>query len=133
METADAYILYVLFLCFLWFIPFLSILFSRRTRGSEKIGWLLAVIFISWMAWIIYLIIAPIKKSTRNSNEQLEWMNSLQKKDKYPVNTNIYQNPANTSIPGKGNTQVTTKPNLQDWLKSNPGKSIHDYFLEFGS
>ena len=42
--------------------PILIILFSSRTRGSEKLGWILAVIFISWLAFIIYLIAAPFRK-----------------------------------------------------------------------
>jgi len=30
-------------------------------------------------------------------------------------------------------TPVTPKSNLQDWLKANPGKTINDYFSEFGA
>lgn len=47
---------------FIWLLPILSIVLSRKTTGAEKLGWILAVIFISWFAWIIYLIVAPIKK-----------------------------------------------------------------------
>ena len=47
---------------FIWLIPLISILFSRKTTGSEKFAWILAVLFISWFAWIFYLLIAPIKK-----------------------------------------------------------------------
>lgn len=49
---------------FVWLIPFISILFSRKTSGREKFAWILAVIFISWFAWIFYLLIAPIKKKS---------------------------------------------------------------------
>jgi hypothetical protein len=45
----------------IWFIPLLTILFSSKTTGTEKLGWILAVIFISWFAWIFYLLFAPIK------------------------------------------------------------------------
>ncbi|MBW7942753.1 MAG: hypothetical protein H3C64_10280 [Candidatus Kuenenia stuttgartiensis] len=45
-----------------WVIPIATILFSRRTTGSEKLAWLIAVLFISWFAWIFYLLLAPIKK-----------------------------------------------------------------------
>ncbi len=45
-----------------WILPIISILFSRKTTGSEKLAWVLAVIFISWFAWIFYLLVAPIKK-----------------------------------------------------------------------
>lgn len=47
---------------FIWLFPILNIAFSRKTSGAEKLGWILAVIFISWVAWIIYLIAAPFKK-----------------------------------------------------------------------
>lgn len=46
----------------LYVLPIISILSSRKTSGSEKLAWLLAVIFISWLAWIFYLLLAPIKK-----------------------------------------------------------------------
>jgi hypothetical protein len=49
-------------IAFIWVLPILSIASSRRTRGSEKLAWILAVIFVSWFAWIFYLLLAPIKK-----------------------------------------------------------------------
>ena len=33
-----------------------------RTDGREKIAWILAVIFISWFAWIFYLLLAPVRR-----------------------------------------------------------------------
>lgn len=47
---------------FIWVLPIISIAASRRTTGSEKLAWILAVIFVSWFAWIFYLLLAPIKK-----------------------------------------------------------------------
>ncbi|MEN8121376.1 MAG: hypothetical protein ABFS35_13570 [Bacteroidota bacterium] len=47
---------------FIWLLPFLIIISSSKTTGGEKIAWILAVIFISWFAWIFYLLLAPIKK-----------------------------------------------------------------------
>ncbi|WJG08566.1 PLDc N-terminal domain-containing protein [Aliiglaciecola sp. LCG003] len=45
----------------LWFIPILAISISDRTQGGEKAAWILAVIFVSWFAWIFYLLLAPLK------------------------------------------------------------------------
>ncbi|MGS2721354.1 hypothetical protein [Paraglaciecola aestuariivivens] len=45
----------------LWLIPVLAIGLSDRTRGGEKLAWLLAVIFVSWFAWVFYLLLAPLK------------------------------------------------------------------------
>jgi len=47
---------------FIWVLPILIIAASSRTSGSEKLAWILAVIFISWFAWIFYLLLAPIRK-----------------------------------------------------------------------
>ena len=63
MENSEAAILFILIVIgFVWLIPLMSILFSRKTTGSEKLAWILAVLFISWFAWIFYLLIAPVKK-----------------------------------------------------------------------
>jgi len=47
---------------FFWLLPILIIIGSRKITGSEKLAWILAVIFISWFAWIFYLLLAPLKK-----------------------------------------------------------------------
>ncbi len=55
-------ILFILAIVFIWLLPFIIILGSKKTSGSEKLAWILAVIFISWFAWIFYILLAPIKK-----------------------------------------------------------------------
>ena len=44
-----------------WMLPIVFIGLSDRTEGKEKVAWILAVIFISWFAWVFYLLLAPIK------------------------------------------------------------------------
>ena len=62
MDNSDAGLLFTLFIIALvWLLPVIMILFSRKTTFSEKLAWILAVIFISWFAWIFYLLLAPIK------------------------------------------------------------------------
>ena len=46
----------------IWWLPVILILISSKTRGGEKLAWLLLVIFVSWFAWIIYLLLAPLNK-----------------------------------------------------------------------
>ena len=46
----------------IWFLPIILIGSSDRTRGKEKVAWILAVIFISWFAWVFYLLLAPLKR-----------------------------------------------------------------------
>lgn len=47
---------------FIWFLPILLIATSDRTLGREKVAWILAVIFVSWFAWVFYWLLAPIKE-----------------------------------------------------------------------
>jgi len=61
-DSAAALLMLLAIIGFVWLIPLLSILFSKKTSGSEKLAWILAVLFISWFAWIFYLLLAPIKK-----------------------------------------------------------------------
>lgn len=49
----------ILFL-FIWLLPIILILKSDKTSGAEKLFWLLAVLFVSWFAWILYMLLAPI-------------------------------------------------------------------------
>ncbi|HKM44183.1 MAG TPA: hypothetical protein VJY12_01845 [Dysgonamonadaceae bacterium] len=49
-------------IAFVWLLPLLLIMISRKTTGGEKVAWLLAMLFISWFAWIFYILLAPIKK-----------------------------------------------------------------------
>jgi hypothetical protein len=45
---------------FIWLLPILLILRSQKTNGAEKLFWVLAVLFVSWFAWIVYILLAPI-------------------------------------------------------------------------
>ncbi len=44
----------------IWLLPIVLILKSDKTAGGEKLFWLLAVLFVSWFAWILYALLAPI-------------------------------------------------------------------------
>lgn len=55
-------LLLLIIITLVYITPIISILISRKTSGSEKLAWILAVLFISWFAWIFYLLLAPIKK-----------------------------------------------------------------------
>lgn len=48
-----------------WLLPILFIAASDKTCGREKAAWILAVVFISWFAWIFYLLLAPIISKSR--------------------------------------------------------------------
>lgn len=61
-DSIGGILLILIVIGFVWLIPLISILFSGKTSGNEKLAWILAVLFISWFAWIFYLLLAPIKK-----------------------------------------------------------------------
>jgi hypothetical protein len=50
---------------FIWFLPILFIVASDETTTGEKTAWILAIIFLSWFAWIFYFLLAPIKPRNR--------------------------------------------------------------------
>lgn len=68
MEGSDLSLLIILAIIgFAWLLPILIIISSDKTTGSEKLAWVLAVIFISWFAWVFYLLLAPIKRRKTDS------------------------------------------------------------------
>jgi hypothetical protein len=65
MEGSDISVLVALVaVVFVWLLPILVIISSGKTTGSEKLAWVIAVIFVSWFAWIFYMLLAPIKKKS---------------------------------------------------------------------
>ena len=63
MEASNFGMLVILgLIAFIWLLPFLIIIGSGKTTGGEKLAWLLAMIFISWFAFIFYLLLAPLKR-----------------------------------------------------------------------
>lgn len=63
--AAGMSLVFVLFCLFIWFLPILLILGSDKTTGGEKLAWVLAIVFLSWFAWIFYLLLAPLKPADR--------------------------------------------------------------------
>lgn len=55
--------IFIILILVIWLIPFLLIATSNRTCGNEKVAWLLAMFFVSWFAWIFYMLLAPLKSS----------------------------------------------------------------------
>jgi hypothetical protein len=49
----------------IWLLPIWIIATSNQTTGFEKVAWLLAIICLSWFAWVFYFFLAPIKSKRR--------------------------------------------------------------------
>jgi hypothetical protein len=56
----------------LWLLPILLIANSDETTGTEKLAWILAIIFLSWFAWIFYFLLAPIKRRPHRRDYRYE-------------------------------------------------------------
>jgi hypothetical protein len=85
------------------------------------------------------IIIVWAVRSVRSYNEEIEdearrqlilW-NSLHEKEQNQFVININQKSLDINSSEQG-ALVSAKPNLQDWLRNNRGKTINDYFLKFG-
>lgn len=44
----------------IWLLPVVLIALSDKVGAAEKILWILAIIFLSWFAWILYFFFAPV-------------------------------------------------------------------------
>lgn len=51
----------ILVVFIVWLTPFILVLKSNKTTDREKLAWILTILFVSWFAWVIYMLIAPIK------------------------------------------------------------------------
>ena len=108
-------------------------------ENSLIIGWSIGLfLFFGSIYWLISIVWAVLsvrgynKEIDDDARRQFDLMNSHQGKDRNPIIVNINQKTVDTTISGHGKIEVTTKPNLQEWLKNNPGKTINDYFSKFG-
>ena len=51
----------------IWLLPIWIIATSNQTTGFEKIAWLLAIVCLSWFAWVFYFFVVPIKSKNRQN------------------------------------------------------------------
>ncbi len=49
------------FVLAIWVLPVWIIATSDKTTGMEKCAWILAMVFLSWFAWVFYFFLAPLK------------------------------------------------------------------------
>ncbi|HRI79177.1 MAG TPA: hypothetical protein PLR06_06525 [Cyclobacteriaceae bacterium] len=108
-------------------------------ENSLLLGWSfgLLIIFVATF-WLINIIWAAISVTSYNREiedeaaRQFDLWNRSRETTPNQFVVNINQKTSDINAIGREKIGVTTKPNLQDWLISNPGKSINDYFTKFG-
>jgi hypothetical protein len=120
---------------------FLVILFlyGLGMEYAALVEWslILIIIFLStfWLINIIWAVISVNiynKKIEDEAKRQFEIWNSLNGRDQNIYVQNIYQKPSELSASGQ-EALPPVKPNLQEWLKKNPGRTINDYFMKYGT
>jgi len=97
-------------------------------------GLLIFFILTFWLINIIWAVISVRnynKKIEDESRRQLELWNRLREKDQTQVVINTNQNSPEINISGQ-RANVSSIPNLQEWLRKNPGKTINEYYSKFG-
>jgi len=98
----------------------------------------LLVVFILTY-WLICIIWATISVNSYNREIEEEakrqyeiWkLHSEATPNQFSVNINRNYDESNHRQ--RNNLQETGKPNLKDWLKNNPGKTVNDYYAIFNS
>ena len=70
--TGEFFIATLILLPFIiWILPVILIAISARASARERLAWVLLVVFISWFAWIFYLIFAPVRKENDDEPEDI--------------------------------------------------------------
>jgi len=124
------------------FTPIILVLLSLVGLFQENsllFGWSFGLLIIFAVTfWLINIIWATISVLSYNqeieedSRRQLAMWNSHSQTNPNQFVVNITQKTSDLNTSGRETIEVSTKPNLQDWLRSNPGKTINDYFTKFG-
>ena len=87
-----------------------------------------------WLINIIWAVISvnDYNREIENENKrQFELWDTLYGKDQKQVVINVNRDTTKISTSEQGGT-MSSKPSIQEWGKSNPGKSINDYYAKYG-
>jgi hypothetical protein len=52
---------------FMWLLPAVVVLCSPRVHGGEKFGWVLVTVFLTWWAFLAFMIVTALRNSNRIS------------------------------------------------------------------
>jgi hypothetical protein len=111
----------------------IGVLQENSALMNLSAGLLLFFALTYWLISIIWAVISvkEYNKEIENENiRQYELWESLYGKDQKQVVINVNRDSPKINTSGLEAT-VSSKPSLQEWAKSNPGKSINDYYAKF--
>jgi len=55
----------MLLIILIWLTPIILIYRSKKVGQSEKLAWIIGTVFISWIVWIVFYLLAPLKPDGR--------------------------------------------------------------------
>lgn len=93
---------------------------------------LIVVLLVGIFYWLICLIYAvtAVQAYNRKIEEEYERQQKIHNDTKQSVQSVSSFQKLDNSYPVYHTN--THNPNIQDWMKENPGKGINDYFIKFG-
>jgi len=103
------------------------------------LDWSISLLLIFALTyWLINIIWAVVSVKSYNEEIEEEAIKQSQFWSKHfasPPNqvvVNLNQKTSEFNTSSQQNGDAVPRPHIQDWLKSNPGKTINDYFAKFG-
>jgi ABC-type multidrug transport system fused ATPase/permease subunit len=124
------------------FTPIFLALLALIGLAQENLflfGWSFGLLIIFavtfWLVNIIWAVISVINYNREiedDARRQFALWNSYNQSNPNQLVVNINQKTSDLIYSERQTIEISTKPNLQDWLRSNPGKTINDYFTKFG-
>jgi hypothetical protein len=112
----------------------IGVLQENSTLMNLSAGLLLFFALTYWLICIIWAVISVNdynREIENENNRQFALWDGLYGKDQKQVVINVNRDSPKISIQEQGST-VSSKPSLQEWVKSNPSKSINDYYVKYG-
>ena len=120
---------------FLFLLAFVGLFQENALLLGWSVGLLIIFAVTFWLINIIWAVISVLSYNQEiedDAKRQFALWNRHNQTNPNQFVVNINQKTSDLNTSGRETIEVSTKPNLQDWFRSNPGKSINDYYTKFG-
>jgi len=48
-----------------WLLPAIIVMCSSRVHGGEKFGWIVVTVFLTWWAFLAFMIVTTLRNNNR--------------------------------------------------------------------
>jgi hypothetical protein len=117
-------------------MAFIGVLQKSSLLMYWSLGLLVVFMVLYWLINIVWAVIGVLsynQKIEEESRRQLALWNIQNQSSPNHFVLNINQNTTDLKNNNEESIKLSSKPALQDWLSSNPGKNINDYYIKFRS